>query len=86
MLVNRIEAVAETVQENVFTYVISNIAEPKTVTIRGIGQNTYSVVYKPGTIEYVGGMPDGAIKTHGVDLVLSDQIPVRTGYQFGLGH
>ena len=82
VLVNGIEAVAETAQENVFTYVISNIAEPKTVTIRGIGQNTYSVVYKPGTIEYVGGMPDGAIKTHGVDLVLSDQIPVRTGYQF----
>ena len=61
---------------------ISNITEETVVTVRGIGQNTYSVTYNANTAEYVGNMPTSAIKAYGTDITISELIPERYGYTF----
>ena len=61
---------------------IPNVKETTVVTVKGIGTNTYAVTYKANTAEYVGNMPEGFIKTHDEDCVISDLTPERHGYNF----
>lgn len=82
VLANGIQLTTDSNEGNAFTYTISQIGEPQTITIRGIGQDVYSITYKAGTFDYVGGLPDGAIKQHGMPAVISDAVPVRNGYIF----
>lgn len=82
VLANGTQLTADSADGNTSTYTISDISEPQTVTIRGIGQDVYAITYKAGTVDYVGGLPDGTIKQHGMPAVISDASPVRTGYLF----
>lgn len=61
---------------------IPNVKETTVITVKGIGTNTYAVNYKANTSEYVGNMPEGFIKTHDEDCVISDLTPERHGYNF----
>ena len=74
----------EKVSENGDTvyFEINNVTESKAITVRGIGQNTYSVTYKANTSDYVGNMPENTIKSHNTDVTVSDLIPERYGYTF----
>ena len=74
----------EKVSENGNTvhFEINNVTESKVITVRGIGQNTYSVTYKANTSDYVGNMPENTIKAHNTDIAVSDLIPERYGYTF----
>ncbi len=67
---------------NTLYFEISNVTESKVITVKGIGQNTYSITYKANTSDYVGNMPENVIKTHGTDVKISDMIPERHGYTF----
>ena len=67
---------------NTVYFNISNITEPKVITVRGIGQNTYAVTYNANTSDYVGNIPEIAIKVYGSDMSISDLIPERYGYNF----
>ena len=68
--------------ENTVSFELTNITEPQAITVRGIGQNTYAVTYRANTTEYVGNMPDNAIKAYGSDIAISDLLPERYGYRF----
>lgn len=61
---------------------IPNVKETTVITVKGIGTNTYAVTYKANTSEYVGNMPEGFIKMHDEDCVISDLTPERHGYNF----
>lgn len=61
---------------------ITNVTEAKVITIRGVGQSTYSVTYNSNTADYVGNMPENTVKTYDTDVTVSDLIPERYGYKF----
>ena len=67
---------------NTVSFEIPGVTEATVVTVRGIGQNTYAVTYKQSTTEYVGNMPENAIKAYDSDIEISDLIPERYGYNF----
>ena len=67
---------------NTVYFDIANVTEATVITVRGIGQNTYSVTYNSNTTEYVGNMPENEIKTYDTDIAVSDLIPERYGYTF----
>ena len=77
-------ALLEKTAENGSTvyYELLNITEAKVITVRGIGQNTYSVAYSANIAEYVGNMPQNTVKAYGADINISDMIPERYGYDF----
>ena len=61
---------------------LTNITESTVITVRGIGQNTYSVTYRSNTTEYVGNMPENTVKAHDTDADISELVPERYGYDF----
>ena len=67
---------------NTISFEIANITEATVITVRGIGENTYAVAYKPNTTEYVGNMPENTIKAFNGDIEISGLIPERYGYHF----
>ena len=67
---------------NSVSFSITNITEAKVITVRGIGQNTYAVTYRANTTDYVGNMPENAIKAYDNNIAVSDLVPERYGYDF----
>lgn len=67
---------------NTVFFEIANIKEATVITVRGIGENTYAVAYKPNTTEYVGNMPENIIKAFDGNIEISGLIPERYGYNF----
>lgn len=67
---------------NTVHFEVVNITEATVITVRGIGQNTYSVAYNANTTEYVGNMPQSTIKNYDTDVSISELIPERYGYDF----
>ena len=79
---NGIELIPVSFSDSVICYTISNITENITVSIRGIGIDTYAVTYHSSAEEYVANMPEGQIKEHGSSIILSELEPERYGYTF----
>lgn len=67
---------------NTVSFSITDITEAKVITVRGIGQNTYAVTYRANTTDYVGNMPENAIKAYDNDIAVSYLVPERYGYDF----
>lgn len=67
---------------NTVSFELANVTEATVIAVRGIGQNTYAVTYRPNTTEYVGNMPENAIKVYDGDIEISDFVPERYGYNF----
>ncbi len=82
ILSNGTELSPVSIDGDVIYCTISNITENITVTIRGIGIDTYAITYHSAVTEYVANMPEGQIKEHGGSIILSNLEPQRYGYTF----
>lgn len=69
------------------TYRLSNIAEDIEVTVVGVVRKTVIITYNKNALDAVSGMPEQQVVNYYVDgaddnSVITDQKPVRNGYDF----